>query len=299
MRNLFFGSISVSVGLLILGCTSLAEPELNHVAPRPLNDHEWIVIPAGTFIMGGSAPNSENSFQEPEHELSIESFSISKHETTNAQYKQFLDEGNSQHRPGYGLDEYSCQVWDADGNFDKRFANYPVACITWDDAVAYTRWLSAKTGQQISLPSEPQWEKAARGEGGNFYPWGNKFDWSRLNGCDSSCDPDAADHNGYSDTFEKSAPVGSFPTGASPYGVEDMVGNVSEWTLSLKMPYPYSNGDEREAIGENGEITVRILRGGGYDIQSGHLYQSASRNAATTNHWHASLGFRVVLLDGE
>jgi formylglycine-generating enzyme required for sulfatase activity len=120
--------------------------------------------------------------------------------------------------------------------------------VTWHDAMAYCRWLARVTGRAYRLPSEAEWEKAARGTDGRIWPWGNKWDSKRCN----------SREGGPGNT----TPVGQYsPQGDSPYGCVDMAGNVWEWTLSLLKDYPYDPKDGREDAQAEGR---RRLRGGAF-----------------------------------
>jgi formylglycine-generating enzyme required for sulfatase activity len=126
-----------------------------------------------------------------------------------------------------------------------------VVNVSWDDALAYCRWLSQVSGQSITLPSEAQWEKAARGDKDKrAYPWGDTWNKTKCNTAEL----------GLGDT----TPVGIFPEGASPYGCLDMAGNVWEWTRSAYHEYPYDPADGREDL--NGTDVLRVLRGGSWFI---------------------------------
>jgi formylglycine-generating enzyme required for sulfatase activity len=155
-----------------------------------------------------------------------------------------------------------------------------VVNVSWHDAVAYCRWLSEVTGKSIRLPTEAEWEKAARGEKDQReYPWGDEWDPAKCNNSEL----------GLGDT----TPVGIFPAGASPYGVLDMLGNVWEWTVSHYRPYPYNPADGRED--ENaGDDVARVLRGGSfYDSRRG--VRCAARVRHDPDARYDSIGFRVVL----
>jgi formylglycine-generating enzyme required for sulfatase activity len=129
----------------------------------------------------------------------------------------------------------------------------------WQEAIAYAAWLTGQTGQAWWLPSEAEWEKAARGTDGRIYPWGDQFDVSRCNTKESNSGD--------------STPVGRYPTGASPYGPLDMTGNVHEWTSSIEKPYPYSATDGRERADST---EIRVLRGGCWKYD-GRLARAALR----------------------
>ncbi len=119
----------------------------------------------------------------------------------------------------------------------KGLESHPVMDVTWRDAIAYCKWLSEMTGKRITLPSEAEWEKAARGDKDKrAYPWGHTFESTRCN----SSELEIGD----------TTPVGIFPNGASPYGCLDMSGNVWEWTRSIHKNYPYNPADGREDLTE-------------------------------------------------
>jgi formylglycine-generating enzyme required for sulfatase activity len=118
---------------------------------------------------------------------------------------------------------------------DSDKSNHPVVCVDWHGAKAYCEWAGGR------LPTEAEWEKAARGPDGQKYPWGDELDGSLANFCDTNC-PDDWKNEGYNDGYGLTAPVGSYPGGASFYGVHDLGGNVWEWTGSEYKPYPYDAG---------------------------------------------------------
>src|SRR6185437_17051539 len=120
--------------------------------------------------------------------------------------------------------------------------------VSWSDAMAYVVWLAQLTGQPWRLPTEAEWEKAARGTDGRIYPWGDEFDKARCNTRESG--------------IGTTSPIGRYPNGESPYHVQDMTGNVWEWTSSLFQPYPYRKNDGRENINSTEN---RVLRGGSWD----------------------------------
>jgi formylglycine-generating enzyme required for sulfatase activity len=151
-----------------------------------------------------------------------------------------------------------------------------VVNVSWFDALAYCRWLRETTHQVYRLPSEAEWEKAARGTDGRPYPWGSEFDKTRCN------------------TFEAgmghTTPVDAYPAGASPYGVLDLIGNVWEWCSSLYADYPYNAADGREDLDAAG---WRVLRGGSwFDAEWGA--RSARRLSGRPDAPSRNTGFRVV-----
>ena len=219
---------------------------------------EMILIPAGEFIMG--SPESEGDDDEhPQHTVFLDAFYIDKYEVTNAQYKQFMD-ATGHEAPG---------LWN-----DERFnqPNQPVVSVSWHDAVAYAEWAGKR------LPTEAEWEKAARGTDGRKYPLGNEWDSSK---CNSGVDGDG---------YEYAAPVGSFPDGASPYGVMDMAGNVDEWCADLYDEDYYSRSPQQNPKGPDSG-SRRVFRGGSWDSSLTLLRCADRGNFVPT--WAASdIGFR-------
>ena len=189
-------------------------------AHRALLEPEMIRIPAGTFLMG----DDEISNASPQHEVTLEEYEIAKYAVTCKQYKLFLEAN-----PTYKVPE----GWSGT-QYPKGKANHPVVNVSWYDATAYAEWLSRVTGKDYRLPTEAEWEKAARGTDGRKFPWGDEFDTKKCNTAES----------GIGDT----TPVDTYPDGASPYGVMDMAGNVWEWCADWYAPYP--NDKDKKPAGK-------------------------------------------------
>ena len=152
--------------------------------------------------------------------------------------------------------------------------------VSWYDAMEYCQWLSEKTGRSYRLPTEAEWERAARGTDGRIYPWGNEFEKNKCN----------AGESGIADT----TPVGKYsPEGDSPYGCADMAGNVWEWTQSQFKPYPYEPTDGRENL-EAGEEDLRVLRGGAF-VGTRSLIRCTYRLRCLPDTRNIDVGFRVVV----
>jgi formylglycine-generating enzyme required for sulfatase activity len=207
-------------------------PAAGTIRIRPADGMEQAYVPAGPFTMG-----SEYGFddEKPVHEVTLEGYWIDKYEVTNAQYRQCVEAGKC-------TAPTDC-MWGAPTYDDSDKSNHPVACVDWKMAKAYCEWTGGR------LPTEAEWEKAARGTDGRKYPWGN----------------DAPDCNKaqYSDCSGRAVPVGSKSAGASPYGAMDMVGNVWEWTGSEYDSYPYDAGDGREDVSRT--YVGRAVRGGSWN----------------------------------
>jgi formylglycine-generating enzyme required for sulfatase activity len=230
---------------------------------------ELVEIPTGLFLMGSNDNEPDADIDEqPQHELFLPPYWIGRTEVTNAQFRPFV-EGDGYTNPEYWTEAgwQWCQEHDI---IHPRFwedvkwnANeQPVVGISWFEAVAYARWLSIQTGHLYRLPSEAEWEKAARGSAGLLYPWGN--DWQP----------------GWANTEEadiaQTTSVGSYPHGASPYGVLDMAGNVWEWCATKgHKDYPYKRDDTWSELYLAGD-DPRMLRGGSWAIGL-HAARGANR----------------------
>lgn len=218
---------------------------------QPYGEPEWIEISAGEFVMGH---NNGEDHEKPAHKLYLDTFWIAHVPTTNAQYQLFIQA--TEHRePKYG--------WE-NGRPTKGQESYPVVGVDFYDALAYCHWLSEMTQKELTLPSEAQWEKAARGPNGRIYPWGNEFDKMKCNSKELG--------------LNTTTPVGIFPAGASPYGVLDMAGNVWEWTRSIwdkKYGYPYQFNDGRENLERlDNNNWLGVLRGGGYWREAKNIHSA-------------------------
>lgn len=233
-------------------------------------------VPAGGFLMGSSdAEALAEANEKPQHTISLTEFMISRYAVTNEQFGIFVKTTG-----------YTPTAWLAGRAIDKP--NHPATPISWNDANAFCIWLSKLTGRKVSLPSEAQWEKAARGAGGWQYPWGNNAPSSTLLNFDMR--------------IKDTSPVGSYsPRGDSPYGIADMAGNVWEWTTTLYFNahgepyvYPYVPTDGREATPINGPA-YHVLRGGSY-LNDSRYVRSAFRGVDESAQAQKGYGFRIVIL---
>ena len=232
-------------------------------------------VPAGVFTMGSdkSRDKEARDHDSPQYLVDVDGFAIGQHPVTIAEYacavranavREPLQAGivGSGYRP--------------DWQMQQTHPDHPVVCVPWNDVIAYCRWLAKITGQRWRLPSEAEWEKAARGTDGRIYPWGDTFDKSRCN----------TDASGIRTTTS----VGSYPTGASPYHAQDMTGNVWEWTSSVYQSYPYSKNDGRENPNSTGN---RVLRGGSW-FDNQRDARAACRSSLRLGSLGNQFDFRLV-----
>lgn len=258
--------------------SSTIRPKAAHVVSKVWADIEFIKIPGGEFIIGNKLTDPmaiEN--ETPRHTVDIPyDFWMSRFPITNFQFSEFI-----------GWTHYSF-VWEEDW---KSKLNHPVINISWEDAQEYLRWLNKRFQKDLPkdkfrLPSEAEWEKAARGEDGRIWPWGNTFDKTKCNSKEGG--------------VNAVTPVDAYtPQGDSPYGVADMAGNVWEWTGTKYLLYPYDAEDGRENF-ESGDhylaypstryrqvldLGKKIVVRGGSFTQDAQGVRSACRNiSATLNH---------------
>ncbi len=227
--------------------------------------------------------------EKPAHQVSLPAYYIARYPVTVTQFRAFVEASGYQ---------------PADTESLAGISNHPVVSINWYDALAYCEWLTnqlrawegtpeslsslLRKGWIITLPSEAEWEKAARGADGRIYPWGDDFDPNRANTSETGIGSTTA--------------VGIFPSGASPYGILDMVGNVWEWTRSswgkaFETPnysYPYRPDDGREDLQASREV-YRILRGGSF-YENRRFARTTFRMSSNPSLWRGIIGFRVAVV---
>ena len=229
---------------------------------------DLVRVAEGPFLMGSVAARDQHAQDDelPPHRVYTPEFYIGQYPVTNLQYQAFISA--SQHE--------APQYWDA-GEVPGATENHPVVWISWEDALAFCAWLSDRTGQVFRLPTEAEWEKAARGPDGFIYPWGDELpDESRCN---------------FGGKIGETTPIGLYsPQGDSPYGCADMLGNAWEWCQSLYRPYPYRADDGREDTQAEG---IRVLRGGAFYFIQRNV-RCAYRNRILPHDAYRSFGFRVV-----
>jgi formylglycine-generating enzyme required for sulfatase activity len=230
---------------------------------------ELVRVPAGEFLMGSDPEKDEDAYddEQPQHTIDLPEFAIGKYPITNVQYAAFVQ------ATGHRAPKH----WEK-GEIPSGKGDHPVVYVSWDDAMAFCEWLSQETGKGFVLPSEAEWEKAARGTDGRIYPWGDE--------------PPTADLCNFGKNVGGTTPVGKYsPKGDSLYGCADMAGNVWEWTRSLYKDYPYDSGDGRENLESDGR---RVVRGGAFYAPE-NLVRCASRDSWPPHFRLSYGGFRVVV----
>ena len=182
--------------------------------------------------------------EQPQHEVTLDGFWIDRTEVTNEQYALCVQEGSC---------DASALADDSAYNDDTQ----PVVGVSWFDAEDYCTWAGGQ------LPTEAQWEYAARGNDGRLYPWGNEFDGQKVNFCDTNCTYNSWKDDNYNDGYAFTAPVGSYPAGDSWVGALDMAGNVWEWLADWYNRDYYDNSPDINPVGpESGDF--KVLRGGSW-----------------------------------
>jgi formylglycine-generating enzyme required for sulfatase activity len=271
-------------------------PELGIDSTMPgVDGMTLLYVPAGEFTMG-SIDGSDD--EKPVHTVDLDAFWIDQTEVTNAMFADFIDE------TGHTTDaEKADKSWVyQDGEWNQvegadwlhpldpssgisDIMDHPVVHVSWNDATAYCSWVDRR------LPVEAEWEKAASWDDRNqqkyVYPWGNDFNGSLLNYCDTSCSFSWADKDS-NDGYEFTAPVGTYPNGANPYGALDMAGNVLEWVDDWYDAYP-GNTESDSDYG----TTYRVLRGGAW-VDGNYVVRSAFRFWVVPTITSSGVGFRCA-----
>lgn len=248
---------------------------LEQVIISEIDQKEMVLIPAGEFIMGTNKTDTENTHQQigtvkplyldqqPERKINLPAYYIDRYEVTNKEYKRFIDATQFDELPSHWENE----------TYPEELADHPVTNITWREAWSYAMWAHKQ------LPTEEQWEKAARGTGGQVYPWGDVFEKGNANmGIEGA---------------RKTVPIGSYLNDVSPFQVYDMGGNVMEWTQDWYQAYPGSDYKDPR-FGK----TFKVLRGNGFQ-QAGHYFLEAYRYSfyrteAEPNEYFSNVGFRCA-----
>ncbi len=273
-----------------------------------MDSGKMVTIQAGAFLMGTLEKHVDELYRlmkeewartvrgfvergTPQHTITLAEYAISRYPIINAEFAHFVEGGGYDEREYWteaGWQHKERESWTQPGFWEDAQWNapsQPVVGVSWYEAFAYCRWLSAKTGRDYRLPTEAEWEKAARGTEGRRYPWGNEWDASRCNNSETG--------------LNRTTPVGQYPDGDSPDGVSEMVGQVWEWCSSKyggtdeskpQFGYPYRPDDGREELEG---VSTRILRGGAWNDGVGWSRCDNRRGVVPWNR-DFDRGFRYV-----
>jgi formylglycine-generating enzyme required for sulfatase activity len=264
--------------VLVAGCGPTRHP--TPVTPsqdtrlRPADGMTMVYVPGGEFKMGKTW-----SLQDRVHTVELGSFWIDQTEVTNAHYRRCVEAG-------------ACQApttcsWGEPTYGDASKADHPVICVTWQAASNYCRWAGGR------LPTEAEWEYAARGPLATTYPWGDDFDGTRLNSCDANCPHEDERVTDYDDGQALTAPVGSYPSGASWCGALDLAGNVWEWIADWHGPYPLTRQTNPTGPESGSE---RLIRGGSwYHNDEYGFLRADNRHPFDPRDYNHLIGFRCVV----
>ena len=225
---------------------------------------ELVRVSAGTFLMGSTDADKDAwDHEKPQRSVHLDEYLVDKYPVTVAQWRAFVQASGYKGSPSA---------------LRQGKEDHPVTNVTWNDAQTFCAWASEVTGRPVQLPTEAQWEKAARGTDGRIYPWGDAFNPALANTAEGGPGSTTA--------------VGRYRSSDSPYGCADMAGNVWEWTSSLYRDYPYRAGDGHEDAANDSEY--RIVRGGSWDYYQ-RVARCAYRRRLFPNYRNFDLGFRVVV----
>jgi serine/threonine-protein kinase len=317
-KTLVFVSLLVALSLLMFGCAASA-PGIGSTMKPEKDGRSMVYVPAGAFTMG-SAGNLEDfsaaaqmecgswgipeygdcktvdafSDERPSHTVTLDAFWIDKTEVTNAMFQTFVkatDYRTDAEKAGRSMvfdfsKQVQSQTVGADWQHPKGpnssldgLGEYPVVHISWNDANAYCTWVGGR------LPSEAEWEKAARGTDGRTYPWGEaKLTGKLANIADVNLAVGWADKN-INDGNQFTAPVGSYPGGASPYGALDMAGNVAEWVNDYYDDTYYKNSPSNNPTGPSQDSihsNMWVQRGGSW-LNADSFHRTSTRMGETAS----------------
>ena len=264
-------------------------PDIGSTMVAQIDGMTLLYVPEGEFVMGSgpSDPNARDD-ERPQHSPFLSGYWIDQTEVTNAMFARFLQESGNQSEGGalwLTEDDPDSRLSQTDGQWqiESGYENHPVVEVTWFGANAYCQWAGRE------LPTEAQWEKAARGTDGRLYPWGSSFgpELANADNTGDNCD------GGACDSFTGSSPVGSFPNGASPFGALDMAGNVWELTADYYDANYFNSSPTQNPQGAQ-EGDNRVLKGGSFSSPE-RVLRGARRGEADPSGSNFNIGFRCAL----
>lgn len=266
---------------------------------RPTDKMVMVCVPAGSFQIGMTNCTFDGCQKEVNGgTVDLPAYWIDRTEVTNAMFQQFVQQTGyvtGAERSGasevYGLlTAVSGANWrfpQGPGSSISAKADHPVVQMNWYAANAYCKWAGGR------LPSEAEWEKAARGTDGRLWPWGNAYPSDQLMNAGDVSLPEPQSRTDMNDGYRYTSPVGAFPAGQSPYGLMDMAANAWEWTRSIYKDYPYKASDGREVVSEPAEGDRMVLRGGCWFDDYGSV-RSTMRYGGRPQLSTDGTGFRCV-----
>jgi len=234
-----------------------------------------ITIPAKAFLMGSDKRKDPQAWDDetPQKAVTLGAYGIAQYPLTVAEYACAVGQTVQGNKIAEPTSTYNNVTWQQ----QLQHPDHPVVNISWNDSVRYSQWLAQVMGQQWRLPTEAEWEKAARGPDGLLYPYGNTYDASKANTSEGK--------------KGTTTPVGNYPQGASPYGLLDCSGNVWEWTSSIYKAYPYQANDGRENLTATEN---RVLRGGSWNYVSRNA-RAACRDGNSVDSRFINVGVRLAV----
>ena len=266
-------------GMEMLRTRFLKTPEYIRITEAPAAEQAEVQRRMAAISAESPAPAAKASaspIPAPFAWVDIKGYSIAKYPITNAQFAEFIKAGGYEERKWWtdaGWAQRNQEQWAAPRYWQDltwNGADHPVVGVSWYEAMAFCQWLSEKTGEAITLPTDEQWQYAAAGDEARIYPWGNTWDCTHCNNSVRPCDSDAT------------TPVSQFEgRGDSPFGVVDMAGNVWEWCLS-------------KAPNSNKEDADRVLRGASWDDLDEEAFRCAYHDWAQPSSSQTMWGFRIV-----
>ena len=235
-------------------------------SPLIVNEHDgspMVLVPTGEFEMGDG--ENDNC---PKHRVHLDAYYIGIYCVTNRQYKMFVDD--TDHRPPSPQNVFDAAVWQGN-TYPEAYADHPVVCVSWDDALTYASWAGCR------LPREAEWEKAARGQQGYRYPWGNEWDESKCRNKKNL----------------GTCPVWAYPEGVSGYGTYNQSGNVWEWCSDRYDEEYYYNSPYENPKGPKRGFGL-VFRGGGWSEGDPSYFRCARRMGYDSGYRLDYRGFRLV-----
>jgi formylglycine-generating enzyme required for sulfatase activity len=268
----------------VFALAAFAEPKAGSVVNDGYGD--FVYVPAGPFRMGDNFGDGE-ARERPVHTVDVDGFYIGKLEITNGDWRKFRDDPAYDDATlwpnGRPVPKDQIPYWADSRNHGGGTADsdaYPVLGVNWDAAVAYCNWLSAKTGRKYRLPTEAEWEKAARGTDQRKYPWGNAIDHTKATYVQGS-------------DFVTATRAGSYPDAPSPYGALDMAGNVMEWCQDWYGRDYYKVSPKKNPRGP-ATGAYRVMRGGTFFEDAFDLRVYRRSAAWPSFQAYRMVGFRAV-----